>query len=81
MPLYYYLLFLAVFERIYPNNISLTQNAVFDMATYTLILAFGQTILFRVNASSGGTDIIAKIVNKYTHIQLILLKIKHAIFI
>ena len=56
-------LFLAVFERIYPNNISLTQNAVFDMATYILILAFGQTILFRVNASSGGTDIIAKIVN------------------
>ena len=63
-------LFLAVFERIYPNNISLTQNAVFDMATYTLILAFGQTILFRVNASSGGTDIIAKIVNKYTHMDL-----------
>ena len=48
-------LFLAVFERIYPNNIS---------------LAFGQTILFRVNASSGGTDIIAKIVNKYTHMDL-----------
>ena len=63
-------IFLAVFERIYPNNISLTQNAVFDMATYTLILAFGQTILFRVNASSGGTDIIAKIVNKYTHMDL-----------
>ena len=63
-------LFLAVFEKIYPNNISLTQNAVFDMATYTLILAFGQTILFRVNASSGGTDIIAKIVNKYTHMDL-----------
>ena len=63
-------LFLAVFEKIYPNNMSLTQNAVFDMATYTLILAFGQTILFRVNASSGGTDIIAKIVNKYTHLVL-----------
>ena len=63
-------LFLAVFEKIYPNNVSLTQNAVFDMATYTLILAFGQTILFRVNASSGGTDIIAKIVNKYTHMDL-----------
>ena len=40
------------------------------MATYILILAFGQTILFRVNASSGGTDIIAKIVNKYTHMDL-----------
>ena len=40
------------------------------MATYTLILAFGQTILFRVNASSGGTDIIAKIINKYTHMDL-----------
>ena len=63
-------LFLAVFEKMYPNNVSLTQNAVFDMATYTLILAFGQTILFRVNASSGGTDIIAKIVNKYTHMDL-----------
>ena len=62
--------FLAVFEKIYPNNVSLTQNAVFDMATYTLILAFGQTILFRANASSGGTDIIAKIVNKYTHMDL-----------
>lgn len=62
--------FLAVFERINPNNVSLTQNSVYDMATYILILAFGQTILFRVNASSGGTDILAKIVNKYTHIDL-----------
>lgn len=62
--------FLAIFERIYPNNVSLTQNSVYDMATYILILAFGQTILFRANASSGGTDIIAKIVNKYTHIDL-----------
>lgn len=62
--------FLAIFERIYPNNISLTQNSVYDMATYILILAFGQTILFRVNASSGGTDILAKIVNKYTHMDL-----------
>ena len=31
---------------------------------------FGATILFRVNASSGGTDIIAKIINKYTHMDL-----------
>lgn len=62
--------FLAIFEKIIPNNVSLTHNSVYDMATYILILAFGQTILFRANASSGGTDIIAKIVNKYTHVDL-----------
>ncbi len=37
---------------------------------FILVLSFGQTILFRINASTGGLDIIAKIINKYTHISI-----------
>lgn len=62
--------FLAVFEYIVPINESLTGNSVYDLASYILILAMGQALLFNVNASSGGLDIVAKIINKYTHMEI-----------
>ena len=46
--------FLAVFEILFPLSESITGNNVYDLVTYTLIIAFGQAILFNVNASSGG---------------------------
>lgn len=62
--------YLAVFEKLFPITESLTQNSVYDLVAYTLIIAFGQAILFRINASSGGLDIIAKILNKYFHLDI-----------
>lgn len=62
--------FLWIFERLVPVTKSVTGNAVFDLVTYILIVALGQAMLFHVNASSGGIDIIAKIINKFTHMEI-----------
>lgn len=63
-------LFLGVFEFIIPITSSITQSSVYDLISYTLLIAFGQAMLFNVNASSGGLDIVGKIVSKYTHMEI-----------
>ncbi len=63
-------IFLWIFERLIPVTESVTGNQVFDLVTYTLIVALGQAMLFHVNASSGGLDIVAKILNKFAHMEL-----------
>lgn len=63
-------IFIALFEIFIPLNGSLTGNSVYDIAADILLVAFGQAILFNVNASSGGIDIVAKILNKYCHIEI-----------
>lgn len=62
--------FLWFFEKITPSIGSITGNTVFDLASYILIIALGQAMLFRVNASSGGLDIVAKLISKYTHMEI-----------
>ena len=62
--------FLAIFEIVFPNNQSLTNDILIDTICYLLLVSVGQAMLFNVNASSGGLDIVAKILNKYTHIEL-----------
>lgn len=62
--------FLWIFEQIVPVNDSLTGNSVYDLVAYILIIALGQAILFNVNASSGGLDVVAKIISKYTHADI-----------
>lgn len=42
----------------------------FDLLCFVLIVSFSQTILFHINASTGGLDILAKIVNKYFHFDI-----------
>jgi len=42
----------------------------FDLLCFVLVLAASQTILFNINASTGGLDILAKIVNKYFHLDI-----------
>lgn len=42
----------------------------FDLVCFVLILSASQAILFRINASTGGLDILAKIVNKYFHFEM-----------
>lgn len=62
--------YMGMFERMYPENASLTGEPFIDMVAYCLVLSLGQAILFNRNASSGGLDIIAKILNKYFRIEL-----------
>lgn len=61
---------LRIFEVIFPNVQSVTGNPVYDLISYILIVALGQAILFHVNASSGGLDVIAKLLNKYFHMEI-----------
>lgn len=63
-------IFLWIFEQLVPVNESMTGNSVYDLVSYILIIALGQAILFNVNASSGGLDVIAKIISKYTHADI-----------
>ena len=63
-------IFQYIFELGFPNLQSLTGDVVVDTLCYLLIVAIGQALLFRINASSGGMDIIAKILNKYAHFEL-----------
>ena len=62
--------FLAIFELILPNFQSLTQDALLDVVCYILIVSVGQAILFSSNASSGGLDIVGKLMNKYLRMEL-----------
>ena len=62
--------FLFIFEKIVPNNKSLTGDILIDTICYILVVSVGLAMLFNANASSGGLDIVAKIVNKYLHVEI-----------
>lgn len=62
--------FLGLFERILPNYKSMTGSPELDVVCYILVVSIGLSILFNRNASSGGLDIVAKIMNKYLHMDL-----------
>lgn len=63
-------LVMGVFEWIFPNFQSITQDPLLDVICYILVVGVGLAILFSRNASSGGLDIVAKILNKYLRIDL-----------
>lgn len=53
-----------------PGQTSVMADPWFDLLCFVLILSISQTILFHINASTGGLDILAKIVNKYFHFDI-----------
>lgn len=63
-------LFLGLFEIIFPDFGSMTDSQELDVLCYILVVSVGLSILFNRNASSGGLDIVAKIMNKYLHMEL-----------
>lgn len=62
--------FLGLFEMLFPNFGSMTDSQELDVLCYILVVSVGLSILFNRNASSGGLDIVAKIMNKYLHMEL-----------
>lgn len=62
--------YLAIFEVITPNPGLLVSDSFANMIACLLVIGFGQSILFNANASSGGLDIVAKLLNKYMHVEL-----------
>ena len=62
--------FLDFLRFIFPENTSMTGSQELDVLCYILVVSIGLSILFNRNASSGGLDIVAKIMNKYLHMEL-----------
>ena len=62
--------FMWVFEFLFPNFQSITQDLTLDVICYILVVGIGLALLFSCNASSGGLDIVAKIMNKYLRMDL-----------
>lgn len=61
---------MGIFEFVFPNFQSITQDPILDVVCYMLIAGIGLSILFPRNASSGGLDIVAKIMNKYLRMEI-----------
>ena len=62
--------FMGMFELIFPNFQSLTGEPMLDVLCYILVVGLAMAILFSRNASSGGLDIVAKIMNKFLRIDI-----------
>jgi len=63
-------IYLAIFERVLPGFQSMTGSDTLDTVCYVFVSSIGLAILFNMNASSGGLDIVCKIMNKYLHMEL-----------
>ena len=61
---------LWILEMLFPNFQSLTQDPLLDVIGYILVVGVGLSMLFSCNASSGGLDIVAKLMNKYLRMDL-----------
>ena len=67
-----------LWEKIYPvanfltepGQTSVMNDPWFDLLCFVLLLSISQSILFNINASTGGLDILGKIVNKYFHLDI-----------
>lgn len=61
---------MRLFEMITPTVPELSQDHLVILIFGALFISFGQAVIFNQEASSGGTDIIAKIISKYTHLNI-----------
>jgi len=62
--------FMGVFERLWPSFASIMGDQLLDVCFFLFMCSIGQAILFKLGASSGGLDIVGKLINKYMHIEL-----------
>lgn len=61
---------MRIYEVLFPNFQSITQDPFVDVLCYILVVGIGLALLFSCNASSGGLDIVAKLMNKYLRMDL-----------
>ena len=61
---------LRVFEVIFPNVQSFTNDPFLDMLGYIFVVGVGIAMLFSCNASTGGIEVVAKLLNKYLRMDL-----------
>ena len=63
-------LFVGLAEKVFSSNAAVIPNCFASSVTGAMIIAVASGIMFYVNSSSGGTDIIALIVKKYFKINI-----------
>ena len=61
---------LSVFERVFPMSLPLTDQPMLELCFAIALPSLGSAILFNIGGSSGGTDIIAMILKKYSSIDI-----------
>ncbi len=61
---------LSALERIYPMSHPLTDQPLLELAFAIALPSIGSAILFNIGSSSGGTDIVAMIMKKYTSVDI-----------
>lgn len=61
---------LSIMERLFPMTGPLTNQPILELIYAIALPAVGSAFLFHQDASSGGTDIIAMIVKKYSHFDI-----------
>lgn len=61
---------MRIYELVFPGFQSITQDPFLDVVCYILTVGIGLAMLFSCNASSGGLDIVAKLLNKYMRMDL-----------
>lgn len=61
---------MRLYEIAFPDFQSITQDALLDMLCYILVVGVGLAMLFSCNASSGGLDIVCKVLNKYLRMDM-----------
>jgi len=62
--------FMGLYEILFPNFQSITQDPLLDVICYILVVGIGLAMLFSRNASSGGLDIVAKLMNKFLGMEM-----------
>ena len=63
-------LIMRIYELAFPNIVSINQDPLLDMLCYAVVVSIGLAIVFNCNASSGGLDIVAKLMNKYLRMEM-----------
>ncbi|HCR84785.1 MAG TPA: YitT family protein, partial [Lachnospiraceae bacterium] len=61
---------LSALERIYPMSHPLTDQPMLELCYAIALPALGSAVLFNIGSSSGGTDIIAMILKKYSSFDI-----------
>ncbi len=61
---------LSVLERVYPMSHPLTDQPMLELAFAIALPSLGSAVLFNIGSSSGGTDVIAMIMKKYTSFNI-----------
>ena len=61
---------LGIYEAVFPDFQSITQDPLLDAVCYILVVGIGLSLVFSCNASSGGLDIVAKLMHKYLRMDL-----------